>query len=166
MFMRHGCIAWLPAYLHDHCVAEAKHYHPLEAGGALMGYWHGSSAVVVTAAIGPGPGALHERHNFEPDQDWQVAEIARHYEASGRLETYIGDWHSHPDAKTGHLSWTDRGVLRRIINTPSARVSNPLMIVFHGREDDWQVTAWLAGLKQRPILWPQLHLWCLELRLY
>lgn len=165
MFMRDGYVVWLPSRLHDDCIAEADRFYRLETGGALMGYWNGANAVI-TAIIGAGPAALHERHNFEPDQEWQVAAIARHYEASGRRETYIGDWHTHPDAKAPHLSWTDRRVIRRIINTPSARAPNPLMIVFCGAEGDWHATAWLACLKPRPIIWPKLVLRNTQLRLY
>jgi integrative and conjugative element protein (TIGR02256 family) len=165
MFMRDRCVIWLPSRLHDDCLVEADRFHRLETGGALMGYRHGADAVITTI-IGAGPDALHERHNFEPDQEWQVAAIARHYEASGRRETYIGDWHTHPDAKTAHLSWTDRRVLRRIINTPSARAPNPVMIVFYGAEADWQATGWLAALKPRPIIWPKLLLRSADLRLY
>lgn len=163
--MLDGCVVWLPSRVHDECVAEADSFYRLETGGALMGYWNGANAVV-TAVIGPGPAALHERHNFEPDQEWQVAVIARHYEASGRRETYIGDWHTHPDANTAHLSWTDRRVLRRIINTPSARTPNPVTIIFYGAEATWRAAAWLACHKPRPVIWLKLLLREAELRLY
>lgn len=163
--MRDGCVVWLPVQLHDDCIAEADRFYRLETGGALMGYWNAANAVI-TAIIGAGPAALHERHNFEPDQQWQVAAIAQHYEASGRRETYIGDWHTHPDATTAHLSWTDRRVLRRIITTPSARASNPIMIVYYGAEAAWKTGAWRASLKPRSVIWAKLLLRETEVRFY
>src|SRR5689334_17122746 len=111
MLMRYR-ICWLCTPLYEQCTAAAARFQALETGGALMGYWHGTDTAVITAIIEAGPGALHERYNFEPDQQWQVEQIARHYSASGRRETYIGDWHTHPAANTGGLSRTDRGVLR------------------------------------------------------
>ena len=163
--MRDGCVVWLPSRLHDECIVEADRFYRRETGGVLMGYWHDVHAIV-TSIIGPGPEALHGTHHFEPDQQWQVAEIARHYTATGRRETYIGDWHTHPGAKTAHLSWTDQRILRRIINTPSARVPHPVMIVVYGAPGTWQTGAWLASLKPRQLLWPKLLLQPGKLRFY
>lgn len=164
--MRSGTVIWFPVRLYDHCIAEADRLYRLETGGALMGYWYEPGTAVITTAIGPGPRAMHKPHAFKPDQDWQVAEIARHYEASGRRETYLGDWHTHPDAKAGYLSRTDRAVLRRVIKTTAARVQNPLMLIFHGAEGEWQAMAWVASLKPRSIIWPKLLLDEATLRLY
>jgi hypothetical protein len=52
----------------------------------------------------------------------------------------------------------DRRVLRRIIETPSARAPAPLMLLLHGARTEWRATAWVAELKCRPILWPKLSL--------
>jgi integrative and conjugative element protein (TIGR02256 family) len=156
MHMQHQAVIWIPAAPLAQCQGEGQDKFPQETGGVFMGYWHGPHCAVVTAAIGPGPHAVHEHHNFEPDYPWQLSQIAAHYERSGRHETYIGDWHTHPGAITGHLSWTDRRVLRRIINTPAARSATPLMAIFHGEEDDWKLAVWRAHLAPRPILWPKL----------
>lgn len=164
--MCYGHIVWMPQQLHTHFIEEADRIYKLETGGALMGRWHDASAVVITAAIGAGPGALHERYNFEPDQEWQVAEIAKRYEATGRRETYLGDWHTHPDAKSGHLSRLDRAVLRRIIISPAARAQNPLMMILYGTNGDWQVATWLARLEPRLVIWSKLMISQAELRLY
>lgn len=148
-------LVWLPSNFRRECIEDASHFYDFETGGTLMGYWY-ERVAVVTALIGAGPNALHERHNFEPDQEWQLERIAEHYEASGRTESYLGDWHSHPNATSGRLSWTDRSVLRRIINTPEARAPRPVMIVLHGGEEDWQATAWVAAIRERRVLWPKL----------
>ncbi len=153
-----GLVVWMPEAMRQVCVDEASHTIPLETGGTFMGWWADSGTAVIRAAIGPGPNASHGRHHFQPDQDWQLDQIARHYEASGRRETYLGDWHSHPNASGGALSWTDRRVLRRVINTPSARCPTPLMIIFWGNPDGWQIATWRARLHFRPILWDRLIL--------
>lgn len=156
MHMQQQAVIWFPANLQTQCTDEGNGKYPRETGGVLMGYWHTIDCAVVTAAIGPGPNAIHERHSFEPDYAWQLSAIAEHYQRSGRRETYIGDWHTHPDANTGHLSRTDRRVLRQIIKAPAARSAAPLMAIFHGDDSDWRLSVWRAQLSPRPILWPKL----------
>ncbi len=131
-----------------------------------MGYWHDPQIVVITQMIGAGPNALHNEHYFESDQQWQVSQIAKKYEQSGRCETYIGDWHSHPGAATGNLSARDRRVLRRIINTPQARANMPLMAVFHGDSEEWQLAVLRAQFRYSGFLWPKLVVDNVNLRLF
>ena len=85
-------------------VGEAQRAYPQESGGILMGYWVVQpTEAVITDVIGPGPGAIHRDTSFLPDAEYQADQVARRYEASGRLHTYLGDWHSHPNAGP-HLS--------------------------------------------------------------
>ncbi|MER9262484.1 Mov34/MPN/PAD-1 family protein [Mesorhizobium sp. M0619] len=158
--------AWLPNTLIQECADEADTKFPLETGGTLMGWWLSPDTAVVSAMIGPGPGALHERFRFQPDQQWQVEQIAAHYESSGRRETYLGDWHSHPGAPSGALSWTDRGVLRRVIATREARCALPLMMILWGSSGTWQLTAWRAQTMPRVVLWEKLHLDPVQIRAF
>jgi integrative and conjugative element protein (TIGR02256 family) len=123
------------------CRSEADRYFPLETGGALMGY-RMENEVFVTKVISAGPHAMRNSHSFEPDYAWQNDRIAEHYEQSGRRETYLGDWHSHPAAASGKLSHHDRAVIRKIIRTPSARAPAPLMIIFFGVCEHWDVAVW------------------------
>src|SRR5438874_2807026 len=117
--------------------AIANRHAPLEAGGVLLGYGTGD-ATVVTAQIGPGPRASHRRRRFTPDHKYQDRLISEHYERSGRRESYLGDWHSHPGG-AARLSLRDRWTLALIARDPSARAPSPVMIVLVGRT--WQVTA-------------------------
>jgi integrative and conjugative element protein (TIGR02256 family) len=125
--------------------AEASSRYPLETGGVLMGYWSGSDDLIVTHAIGAGPSAQHHRETFNPDSAWQTEEIARHYSASGRVETYLGDWHSHPGHDGFGLSRRDRATLLRIATDPAARAPVALMAVMVGEPEDWHVAAWLGS---------------------
>lgn len=151
-------VVWIPQNVVQACFEEASDKFPLETGGTFMGWWADADTAVITAVVGPGPNAHHGRHSFQPDEAWQLDQIARHYAASGRRETYLGDWHSHPDISRGTLSWIDRRVLRRVITTPSARCPSPLMAIVWGQSDDWQLTVWRARLRPRPLLWDRLVL--------
>lgn len=147
------CI-WISRNFLDHIALEADAAFPMETGGTFMGWWADPATAVVSALVDAGPGAQHGATHFQPDQEWQLQEIARRYEASGRRETYLGDWHSHPRARSGTLSFIDRGVLRRIIGAPAARCPNPLMMILWG-EQSWQMTCWRASLR-RGLLWRRL----------
>ena len=151
-------VVWVPQEVSQICVEEASRMFPLETGGTFMGWWADPTTAAVTATIGPGPKAIHERYHFQPDQDWQLEQIAHHYEASGRRETYLGDWHSHPTKTSTTLSWADRRTLRLIISTPSARCPTPLMGILWGQPDDWQTAIWHARIYPRRLLWDRLVL--------
>ena len=140
---------WLTTEIAAACKDEASRTFPLESGGTFMGYHADNNTVVITAVIGPGPNASHGRSHFEPDQAWQLNEIARLYAESGRRETYVGDWHSHPNASSGEVSGVDRRVLKAIMKTPAARCRRPLMALLYGNPTGWQLDIWRARLARR-----------------
>jgi len=107
---------------------------PNETGGILMGYWSAGNAVVITHAIGPGPGARHTPYAFYPDVIFHDSEIERVYTESGRLSTYLGDWHTHPHGANS-MSQRDRKTLLNIASAPEARASKPLMAILSIRGD-------------------------------
>jgi integrative and conjugative element protein (TIGR02256 family) len=129
--------------------AECERAAPAETGGVLMGYrTDGTDERVATHVIGPGPAAIHEECRFVPDHDYQLAEITRLYEMSGRRLEYLGDWHSHPGAE-GYLSDKDLETLNRIAQSRTARVEKPVMLVMAGR-GGWAAFAWIH---ERPSAW-------------
>lgn len=78
-------------------VAEANAAVPCETGGVLMGYWSDSGTeVVIVTLIGPGPRAERATDGLMPDHAFQEAAVERVYRESGRIVTYLGDWHTHP----------------------------------------------------------------------
>lgn len=129
---------WIPRELGHQIAEEAKLFRDrwLETGGVLMGYTNCSSAVV-TALVGPGPDASHKRNSFRPDTIYQRAEIAAHFERSSGLDTYLGDWHSHPTGGAGQ-SWTDRRMLARLTRdwTDGIDPHRPLMLIV--AENEWR----------------------------
>jgi integrative and conjugative element protein (TIGR02256 family) len=130
---------WLPASVLESMRAEADRSAPNETGGLLVGYWSGDTAVVVST-IGPGPRAKHRRTWFEPDGEWQNAELARVYEVSGRVHTYVGDWHSHPGARA-EMSETDRATMFAIAADADARAPRAITVILGGASP-WDVRAW------------------------
>jgi integrative and conjugative element protein (TIGR02256 family) len=128
---------------------EAAARYPLETGGILMGYWRNPTSAVATVCVGPGPRAVHREETFTPDHDWHRAEVARIYRASGRLDTYLGDWHSHPDARDATLSRKDRSTLYRIASDPAARAPAAIMVVLLGEPGIWRVGVWLGRATRR-----------------
>lgn len=132
---------WIDRHVLQRMAAEATGAAPLETGGVLMGYTSQSGdEIIVSNFIGPGPKARHMRSSFAPDLDFQDHEIARRYRDSGRVTTYLGDWHSHPGGGA-RLSWIDRRTLRRIRDHEDARIPEPLMAVLHG-SPPFHLTVW------------------------
>lgn len=104
--------------------------YPNETGGILLGH-HASvgrfGAVVVRQLVGPGPAAVHEPRRFEPDHEWQAAQVAEHWARDQSLE-YLGDWHTHPRGSVDP-SPLDRATLRVISAFPDANQPNPVMLI-------------------------------------
>jgi integrative and conjugative element protein (TIGR02256 family) len=132
---------------------------PLENGGILLGWRSGEDRVIVDLR-GPGPRALHGRHCFLPDHEWQVEEINRAFEASRGDLDYLGDWHSHPDS-VAEMSELDSETLLRI----ARRVSAPLMLIVAGGGTDWSAQCW-KGQVVRPLLRRRLVATPQELKIF
>lgn len=157
--------AWLSRAVLAEIVGEAARAEPCETGGVLMGYWAGRpSEPVITYAVGPGPGAVHERTRFVPDHEYQSAEIAKLYRESGRRLCYLGDWHTHPGA-AAYLSEQDLRTLNRIAAQEDARAPRPLMLVLGG-EEGWLPKVWAGRLETRLLRRPRLLTRSLVLRLF
>ncbi len=110
---------------------EAVHFMPKETGGMLLGYvrsGRGHLDFVVTARVAGGPRAEHQPDRFVPDGDWQQRKLERAYRDSGRVASYLGDWHSHP---TGGLqpSRIDRRTAARVAATKAARAPIPVCLI-------------------------------------
>ncbi len=146
--------AWIAEEVWQAMLAEVERAFPNETGGVLMGYWTVSGTdVVVTHMVGPGPLAMHRRTSFVPDADYHEQEIARLYNAANRQSTYLGDWHSHPNA-AAYLSPQDKRTLRRIAEHPDARAPRPVMAIMAGATP-WRVGMWALT---RRLVFGSLHI--------
>jgi len=136
-------IAWIEQSLVGNFIKEVDRVFPKETGGVLMGYWARCyDEVVITAIIGPGDKAIHSEMSFCPDHEFQEREIEYFYKKSGRIHTYLGDWHSHPKAQTPDLSNKDKRTLRNISNFKQARLPVPLMGILWGEPSTWRLQLW------------------------
>jgi len=137
---------WIPAAALEEMAAAADLWAPQETGGALMGY-ESEDGLVITHLIDAGPEAQRTATGFSPDPAFQLEAIGHIYARSGRIHTYIGDWHSHPNGSPMHSS-TDRAAVREISRSREARCERPLMIII-GEDDGWSAVAW----RFEPGLW-------------
>lgn len=122
---------WLAASALEAMLTEADRYAPLETGGMLLGYCSPDTdpeQLMVEAILGPGPHAAHARELFEPDARWQQAQLTEAYRSSGRITTYLGDWHTHPGSSPA-ASRRDRRTASRVARTRSARMPSPLILI-------------------------------------
>lgn len=121
-------------------VLEANDRFPLETGGILLGRWVEAKRATITQMIGPGPRAKHCRASFEPDYEFQEAEIAKAHASADLGCEYLGDWHSHPRGPLSPSS-TDMRVLHKIASYPAARCKDPTMCIISGGPY-WAASAW------------------------
>ena len=130
---------WLSRSSLQELLSEADAKSPRETGGILIGYWASEIEAVVTQLVGPGSRAKHSTKRFVPDALYHEQETTRLYEASGRLDGYLGDWHSHP-LSFAYLSRADRKTLRGIAEDKGSRNPTPLMLIYGG--EDGILRAW------------------------
>jgi integrative and conjugative element protein (TIGR02256 family) len=140
-------LLWLAHTALEVAKSQADSHYPHETGGVLLGYWAGED-VVVTRFTMPGKAAIHCDRTFVPDYSFDEKVIANVYTLSGGQITYLGDWHTHPNATIQSLSPKDIATMRRIAAYRPARVPKPLMILFSGTPKDWSASAWM--LAKRP----------------
>jgi integrative and conjugative element protein (TIGR02256 family) len=135
---------WLAHTALEVAKSEADSRYPYETGGVILGYWAGEN-VVVTRFTMPGKDAIHSKMSFVPDYLFDEKVLANVYTLTGGQITYLGDWHTHPNATTDTLSRKDIATLRRIAAYDAARAPKPLMVLLWGTPEDWGVTAWIPA---------------------
>lgn len=138
-------LVWLPQATLANMTREASSKLPLETGGVLAGYWANDDEVVIRAASGPGSEAEHFRTRFRPDHDYQTAWMAARYRVTEGVDTYLGDWHTHPGAHSGSPSRTDRKTARRIAADAEARAPWPLTLILAGDAAGWTPSCWVSA---------------------
>lgn len=117
----------LPHHHLAHMTAAGWTWCPLETGGLLLGA-KTEHHTTVTHVVGSGPNSQHSRSRFDPDHEWQAAEVARIWQVDHSIE-YLGDWHTHPggDPKPSPL---DLATLQHIATDTAARQPAPVMLIF------------------------------------
>lgn len=133
-------LVWLRERDLARMIVEARHFAPKETGGVFIGY-RARGEIVITDVVLSGPNAVHDRRSYRSDPLFESNEIARIYEQSGRMHSYLGDWHSHP-AGSFRLSGKDKRALRTIARSEDARAEKPIMAILAGERDDWGIGVW------------------------
>jgi integrative and conjugative element protein (TIGR02256 family) len=128
---------WIDAGVLSEMEADASEHSPRETGGMLLGYSSESGHAVISDIIPGGTNAVRTRTRFEPNGLWQQAILDEIYLRSGRITTYLGDWHSHP---TGVFrpSGRDRTTAKQIAKTRAARAPRPLTLIGVQVRDGWR----------------------------
>lgn len=156
---------WIPREVLVEIKSLASLGFPMETGGMLLGYIADNNDVVVTAIIGPGPAAKGSRYTFEPDAEYQQAELEAHFRATKGIESYLGDWHTHPHGSS-IPSRTDKRTLAHIALTTSSRINHPVMAIAGNAAGDWKLEAFrFLSINQR-ILYSKYNLEILSSTIY
>lgn len=137
-------ITWIPTAAVEKLASAAATKYPLETGGLILGYWANSREAVITEVSLPGPTAGHFKYSYSPDYDHDIDVVSQTYEASGGVQTYLGDWHTHPNTMRPYLSLKDRRALHRIANSAEARTPRPLGMVCAGSCAEWRTKVWVG----------------------
>lgn len=136
-------VLWLPEQLAQGEIADdiARHY-PKETGGMLLGYTNGSHGVV-TAVIAAGPNTQRGAYHMLPDDRFQQERLLEHFQRTEGRESFLGEWHSHPEAAPT-MSKTDRRTLYRVTVKGRHLAALPVMVIFgvYAQERRWEVKAY------------------------
>jgi integrative and conjugative element protein (TIGR02256 family) len=100
-----------------------------EAGGILIGYRRGDHLHVV-AATPPGPRDVRKRSSFERQDPRHQARATKGWRRSGGRLDYLGEWHTHAEAKpqpsqVDFVEWRKLGRVR------------PMVFIVVGRDGFW-----------------------------
>ena len=125
---RVGATVWINQHLLARMETDAREHSPDESGGMLIGYWSLVGDAVITATVEGGPGAVREQQRFMPDGLWQQERLEDLYVGSGGIDTYLGDWHSHPQGLL-RPSRRDRSTAKVVAKTREARAPQPLTMI-------------------------------------
>lgn len=108
-------------------IQETRSHYPLETGGMLLGYIKENKYYVMDL-VEAGPKAIHKENYFLPDGKYQQPILEQKFNKSNGLITFLGDWHSHPNADS-YLSDLDMETLKNISEDDGAQISNPIFII-------------------------------------
>lgn len=108
----------------------------LEAGGIFIGSHRGQHVEIATCTT-PLPGDVRRPTSFDRKDPGHHAAASAAWHASGGLDSYVGEWHTHPvdDPKPSHR---DLQTWRRI----TRRTREPVIVLIAGRRSLWCARAY------------------------
>ena len=123
-----------------------------EAGGVLIGrYLCDSDDIVVDEVTEPMPGDKRGRYFFHRAQKAHQHAIEQAWQASQGTRTYLGEWHTHPEAHPTR-SGVDTGDWRRKLQQD--QYFERLFFVIVGTQE---VRVWCGSRKQAKLISLQSH---------
>lgn len=143
----------------------ADERYPLETGGLLVGYVADEGTPVVRAVVGPGPKAQHSRYGFSPDTEYQDHMLEDHHRSTNGVESYLGDWHTHPDGVAA-LSRRDKKTLRNIAAKRESYVARPVMAILEGSPASWRPAAFRLEFWRKRMVFVQYEITELVVRFF
>ncbi len=97
-----------------------------EAGGILLGFYRGPHVQIMHCTT-PLPADHRLWNRFERRDPGHQVEATRRWRDSGRTMTYVGEWHTHPEAKPTPSfidKWNWRKIARRHTTVAAQRASS------------------------------------------
>jgi integrative and conjugative element protein (TIGR02256 family) len=116
----------IPQKVIDEMQDECKRANNMETGGALLGYYDGTKAVV-TSITKPDKNQELEPRNF--DRPALGKEFLDEQYENGRR--YIGDWHSHPN-NSPNSSLIDNEQMIEFVCNEKLNCPEPILIILGG----------------------------------
>lgn len=124
----------------------------VERGGVLLGTLHPETKTIVVTKAVPSVRASASTHSIEPNLPELQRKIEKEWEKGGRLVTYLGDWHTHPEPFPAP-SWTDRCTFTQNYFKSSISSDHMLYAIVGQSEsiEDWWVALWKHLGGRRPL---------------
>ena len=111
------------------CSYEQRLAWSQEAGGILVGKkLLGEEHYVLSAASTPTKRDRRTRFSFTRSKQSAQTFIDKHWEVSGGVENYIGEWHTHPE-RNPHPSGPDRALIKQVVAHRSSPFSKVILII-------------------------------------
>jgi integrative and conjugative element protein (TIGR02256 family) len=103
-----------------------------EAGGILIGQYRGPHIELVTCTV-PLQGDVRTKFGFERNDAGHAARAKEAWERSGRVQTFVGEWHTHPEDHPipSHVDFRTWRQLQRELR------DDPLVFMIFGRAGIW-----------------------------
>lgn len=133
---------WLPSNCLTKIQYLSENAFPNECGGLLLGYINQNDIVIRSVSVS-GPKSKATETRFIPDQEFDEMTIKNYFFQSNGLETFLGDWHSHPTGDAG-LSYLDRLTLSRTARANEFWPVSIMLVLAHASKI-WQQNAYLAS---------------------
>jgi integrative and conjugative element protein (TIGR02256 family) len=126
-----GLVAVSKSVMHDMSGFIQSTSDCREAGGILIGSYRGNH-IEVSACTKPMFSDRRLRHLFDRNDKGHQSTAMAAWKASGHTDTYVGEWHTHPEdhpmpSSIDRLTWV------RL----TMRAKNPLIFVICGRKSLW-----------------------------